>query len=370
MLKNIATNCLNCEEPLEEGFQFCPNCGQKTNENLTVGVLFYNTISNYFSFDARFLKSFFPLMFKPGTLAKRFIQGKRLLYLHPAQMYLFISVVFFFLFSFSVRKQAQSLDESLAKTLKKEQALDTITDERVKDSIKLSTIEAKRIKDSITTAAARQALRANKIWTGLNDKQIDSLLATDDFKDGKDNIGTSFNFDEEIIDSLISSGATDAEIYKGMGLNDDAGAFKRRLYKQGLKFYKNRKGGSLLQSFYDTIPIAMFFLLPIFAFILMIFYFNKGRYAHHLVFSFYYFSFLFTAFSIIVGVNMIWDIPDWIDWLAAMSTFLYLFIALKRFYGQGWFLTFIKANIATFGFLMFVIPLTMMILGLFAFLFY
>ena len=46
-------------------------------------------------------------------LAKRFIEGKRLLYLHPAQMYLFISVVFFFLLSVTVvRNQVETLDQS------------------------------------------------------------------------------------------------------------------------------------------------------------------------------------------------------------------------------------------------------------------
>ena len=91
--------CQNCEKPYEEGFEFCPHCGQKTNEDLTIGVLFYNTISNYFSFDARFLKSFIPLMFRPGYLARKFLEGKRLLFLHPAQMYLFVSVIFFFILS-------------------------------------------------------------------------------------------------------------------------------------------------------------------------------------------------------------------------------------------------------------------------------
>ena len=51
-------NCQNCEKQYQEGFSFCPHCGQKTNDELTIGVLFYNTISNYFSFDARFFKSF------------------------------------------------------------------------------------------------------------------------------------------------------------------------------------------------------------------------------------------------------------------------------------------------------------------------
>ena len=53
-------NCPNCEKEFEEGFEFCPYCGQKAKDELTLKLLFYNTISNYFSFDARFLKSFFP----------------------------------------------------------------------------------------------------------------------------------------------------------------------------------------------------------------------------------------------------------------------------------------------------------------------
>ena len=87
-------NCKNCEKEFEEGFEFCPHCGQKAKDDLTIGVLFYNTISNYFSFDARFLRSFIPLMFRPGYVARRFVEGKRLQYLHPAQYYLFVSVIY------------------------------------------------------------------------------------------------------------------------------------------------------------------------------------------------------------------------------------------------------------------------------------
>ena len=67
--------CQNCEKQHHKDDNFCPHCGQSTVDDLTIGVLFYNTISNYFSFDARFLKSFLPLMFKPGYLAARFIEG-------------------------------------------------------------------------------------------------------------------------------------------------------------------------------------------------------------------------------------------------------------------------------------------------------
>ena len=359
--------CKNCEQQFNEDFKFCPNCGQQSKDDLTIKLLFYNTISNYFSFDARFFKSFFPLLFKPGYLAKKFIAGKRLLYLHPAQLYLFISVVFFFFFSFIQRSQVQVLDEKLAETIKKENIVDSITDERVKDSIEAVQLLKQVVVDSIARAELRESLKDNVYIHGFSEEKMDSLVNAEDFR--KNGIA-NFDFDSKAIDSLIAANAPDDTLYKKMGMEDDAGVFQRRIYRQALRFYKSRKGGSILQTFYDTIPIAMFFLLPIFAFILKILYRKHGLYAHHLVFSFYYFSFLFTVFSLILGVNFIWDIPDSIDWLIALSSFFYLYLALKRFYQQGWFKTFFKTSVASFLFLLFVAPLTAVILGLFAFLYY
>lgn len=366
-MANEIETCKNCEKDFEEGFQFCPHCGQQAKDDLTVKVLFYNTISNYFSFDARFLKSFSPLLFKPGYLAKCFVEGKRLLYLHPAQLYLFISVVFFFLFSFIQRSQVQTLDKELAKTLNSEKIVDTILDNQVKDSINHVKLEGQRVKDSIDRVELREELEKNKFIHGFSEKKIDSLVNASDFR--KNDIVSS-DFNSKSIDSLIALNASDEDIYRKMGMNDDAGVFKRRAYKQALKFYKSRKGGSILQAFYDTIPIAMFFLLPIFALLLKLFYRKGGSYAHHLVFSFYFFAFLFTVFSIIIGINFIYDIPDWIDLLAVISTFVYLIIGLRNFYNQGPFKSFFKGSIITFLFLSFVAPITAIILSLFAFLFY
>lgn len=359
--------CKNCEEDFEKDFRFCPHCGQKSKDELTIGVLFYNTITNYFSFDARFFKSFFPLLFKPGYLASRFIEGKRLLYLHPAQMYLFITVVFFFLFSFIQKSQVQILDESLAKTLKTENITDKREDEHVRDSIKAVQLAKQKVEDSVARAELRKTLKDNKFIYGFSEEQMDSLVEAEGFRK---NTMASFDFNTKSVDSLIALDAPNNVLYKEMGMNDDAGLFKRQLYKQALKFYKSRKGGSILQTFYDTIPIAMFFLLPIFALILKILYRKHGLYAHHLVFSFYYFSFLFTVFSLIIGVNFIADISDWIDWLVALSTFFYLYLALKCFYKQGKFKTFFKASLTSFLFLLLVAPLTVVILGMFAFMFY
>ncbi|MBQ0786384.1 MAG: DUF3667 domain-containing protein [Oceanihabitans sp.] len=339
-------DCKNCEKPFDEAYEFCPHCGQKDKDELTIGVLFYNTISNYFSFDARFFKSFLPLLLKPGFLAEKFIEGKRLLYLHPAQMYLFIAIVFFFLNSFRVNNWSNKLDTELGKAFNREKLIDTITGDRFKDSLNVVKLSKKIQEDSIARAEIREALEKNKFLTGMNEKVIDSIVTNVN----PNPINFSFDSSEEKLDSLIRVGATDKTIYKEFGLEDNDGAFEKRIYSQGLKMYKSRKAGGIFQTFFDTIPIAMFFILPIFALILKLFFRKTGRYAHHLVFSFYYFTFLFTVFSLILGINFIVEIPDWIDTIIVFSTFIYLFFAIKRFYKQGWFKSFFKANLVTFLF--------------------
>ena len=352
-------SCKNCEKEFEAGFEFCPHCGQKAKDELTISLLFYNTISNYFSFDARFFKSFFPLLFKPGFLANKFIEGKRLLYLHPAQLYLFISVVFFFLLSVTVvRNQVQNLDTTLKKTLNKPLIADSLKAESIMvlDSVKL---------DSIIKPFAGNGIR------GVNQediKTIDSLVSTGIKKGTTKHL--NFDFDVKKVDSLIAIDASDKVIYTAMGMSDDAGSIKRKFYAQLLKFYKQRNGGQILQAVYDTIPISLFVLLPIFALILKLLFYKRGLYAHHLVFSFYFFSFLFTVFSLILIINEIIAIPDWIDWLIVFSTIFYLFVAIKRFYKHGWFLSFIKSGLVSFIYLMFVIPIAFLIVGLVSFFFY
>ncbi|MGE5944135.1 MAG: hypothetical protein ACM31G_07335, partial [Flavobacteriales bacterium] len=285
--------------------------------------------------------------------------------LHPAQMYLFITVIFFFLFSFIKRQQVQNLNSEFEKTLRQEKKTNYAL--QINDSLLIAEQQRKREKDSIAKAELKKVLTQNKKYTHFSDSKIDSIVNKSDTK----NQGLyNFDFDESKMDSLIDTGASNEAIYEFMGMKDDAGYFTKRLYSQALKFYKSREGGSILGAFYDTIPIAMFFLLPIFALILMLLYRKKGTYAYHLVFSFYFFAFLFTVFSIIIVVNFIVDIPDGIDWLIAISTFVYFCLALSRFYNQGKFKSFIKGSIASFLFLSFVAPSAAMILILFAFLFY
>lgn len=376
--------CQNCENPYEEGFEFCPHCGQKTNENLTIGVLFYNTISNYFSFDARFLKSFIPLMFRPGYLANKFLEGKRLLFLHPAQMYLFVSVIFFFILSFSTRKLVAEADDKINRGITDTEKIF----EKTFDSLRVNN----KVIDSIKTEKILSPLKQNKELLGLTDEDFkitDSIVNAANSGNNGPLFNFNFNGSRKKVDSLIKTGADDRAILVTMGMSKDTeeGDIAYAFYKKMLDLKTGEETfGSIIQAFFDTIPISMFFLLPLFALILKLFYYKRGRYTHHLVFSFYFFSFLFTVFSIIFAINLFIDyyqpnpgvidssnveysngIPGWINALIVLSTYIYFYIALLNFYKRNWFFTLIKSGVITFIFLMMVLPLAFTLLASFSF---
>lgn len=330
--------CKNCEKSFDSSFDYCPYCGQEATDNLTFGVLFSNTIENYFSIDARFFRSFVPLMLKPGVLARRFVDGKRLKYLHPAQFYLFISVLFFFIFSFTVRKADKEVNKALEKGFETEINLDSIPS----------------VQDSLGIEQARKALKENQKYTTFDDEEIsrlDSIIVA-----GPEQRAFSLGISQDKLDSLIAAGAPLDEKLKAIGLKEDASAFNKRLFMQLLKLYEQRAGG-LLQTLYDTIPVAMFVLLPLFALLLKLFYWKRGSFAHHMVFSFYYFTFLFTTFCVLLLINLVIDLPGALEFLILMSVMVYLMIALRNFYHSSWIGAFFKSGIISFLYMLFVVPM-------------
>jgi|AP45_3_1055517.scaffolds.fasta_scaffold111228_1 hypothetical protein len=93
----------------------------------------------------------------------------------------------------------------------------------------------------------------------------------------------------------------------------------------------------------DTLPIALFFLLPAYALLLQFFYLGSGRYyVEHLVFGVY----LHTLAFLLLTVTMV--APTDISIISTASSFLplafliYYFLALKRYYAQGGIKTTLK----------------------------
>lgn len=283
--------CQNCDNENTSEANFCINCGQKLGDKLNLKLLFYNTIGNYFSFDARFFRSIVPLMFKPGYIATEFVKGRRLQYLHPGQMYLFVTVVFFFVFNYYVREGRKVIEENAKNAFEE-------VDKEVKQTDSLNSLNEAAL-DTIKVENLAEAQQLIKDLQSNKYKSKDTLAK----KKSDYNNAVKFDFDRRVVDSHIAADAPEEEIYQKMGMDDNAGYFTRRMYSQGLKLYKTMGFAQVYQYFIDSIPLAMFILMPLFAFFLKLFYYKRGNYSHHLVFSFYFFCFLFSVFTIVLGVN-------------------------------------------------------------------
>jgi hypothetical protein len=147
---------------------------------------------------------------------------------------------------------------------------------------------------------------------------------------------------------------------------------KRRLTPERLVHIceetKKDGGRQFLQNLYDNIPIALIVLLPIMAFVLKALYpLSRRYYVEHLLFfvHFHAFMFLILTLQILIGrLNSALPTPEAIGILliiaASFYVPVYLFVAMRRVYGQGRLLTTAKYVVLTVSYLL---GFTMTMLG-------
>lgn len=99
--------------------------------------------------------------------------------------------------------------------------------------------------------------------------------------------------------------------------------------------------GSFVSSLISKLPFATFFFLPVFALFIWLAYIRKKyNYTDHLIFGFHNMSLLFILLIISFFSESIFDINS--NWIFLTIFSVYLFYAMKKFYGQGIFKTIVK----------------------------
>lgn len=293
-------NCPNCETSFQ-GY-FCPNCGQSTTEfDRPFGFVVYDFIGNFFSFDSRFLRTFRYLIFRPGFLSSEFLAGRRERYAPPIRTFIFLSFLLFLMVQLLA-------DRALDKPISDKRELNAAVHGRM-------------------DADERGIMQFN-----LNGSLPDS------------SVSDTSGFTSEMVYKAGSIGAAlesyADDLRKKMETEPDAAKKQEQQHLVNLLSSPH----SLASSFLKYLSWAFFIMLPVFAFLLSVLYIRKRlHYIRHLVFAVHIHSFLFLLNLIFVTLALIfWTVPGWLSLIAFIGMQVYVFAALKQFYGQGYRKTLMK----------------------------
>lgn len=368
--------CENCYAPVEG--LFCSNCGQEVEPKLKYfWTVFLHILDDIFSFDSRAVRTTKPLMINPGFLTQEYIQGRRVHYVPPIKLYLFISIIFFISLKFF-----SIVDESVLVHKNRVVQTNQAVSEYIKQlEIKLEHIPLEQYNDledkidhfkeyrnhltsdtprSVVDIVKRMAeieLQAtdDKALSKQQKNELEKLsIELKSVKSGQEsdiglinvNIGTigkgdiHFDFLSEEANQRLNKKINELEEKAENAINNDA----RPLVKQIL----------------SKLPQLMFVLLPFFALILKMFYlFSNRLYLEHLTVALHSHSFIFLSFLIINSLSLVQStFLDDVIWLSTAISWvvigmqiwvpIYLFIMQKRVYKQSYAFTLLKFGLIGF----------------------
>ena len=105
-MSNTSENiiCPNCGA--QASGNYCYQCGQETHlHKETFWALVMHFIGHYFHYDSKFWQTMKALWFSPGKLTIAYMNKQRMRYIPPISLYIFITAVFFLLFTLTSPKK-------------------------------------------------------------------------------------------------------------------------------------------------------------------------------------------------------------------------------------------------------------------------
>jgi hypothetical protein len=103
------TTCQNCGNSVT--VRFCPSCGQENTETKkSFHYLFTHFLEDLIHYDSSFWKAIKYLLFQPEKLTLTYLSGKRLAFMAPVRLFIFINIISFIIFnSFTFKEIEQEV---------------------------------------------------------------------------------------------------------------------------------------------------------------------------------------------------------------------------------------------------------------------
>ena len=362
-----ARRCENCGVPLQG--EHCHACGQPTQGlvrhfSSVIGD-FFDTV---FNIDSRVLRTLGPLLARPGYLSLEYFAGRRVRYVTPMRLFLFLSLLAFFTIQASidfnepdgditVREQRDNVD---ARSSAIDDATTVTQVESARDEALKELADTRKKLDGVPGGGragieiAEQRLRESAV------ERIDYLKKVDAAKlagkppppvPGINSKDMNFNVNGKLWDPVTNPIALR---WLPRAVNQ---SLNRRVAHARDVMKSSNSEKPLVDALFNVLPQTLIVLMPLFALMLKIAYWFKRRlYMEHLIVALHSHSFISLALTLVLAFSWLqgWLAPDggfwrsvfgWAIGLTSAWIPVYLLLMQKRVYGQGWLMTLVKYGV-------------------------
>ena len=318
-------HCPNCGA--EFSGPYCARCGQERDTHRrTLGKLLGDFFEDILSFDSRILRTARALVLEPGELTRAFREGRLQSYVPPIRLYFFVTLLFFLILSVS----------GIA-ILKLEVVPYDLSAQKLKEiQLKINTAVKK---------AKADVPKGTDLHTNVVVPHVGFHSHVQFFAPIDTNPKPLSPKEEKALKRMQADIALGRKLSHNSPTADWATTHVSRAMI-AMAHNPTAINGPLT----TWIPRALFLLLPIFALLLAIFHWRQREHYYfvdHLVFSLNVHSFAFVVLIAAVWLAQVAS-GGTVGWFALLAVGLYLFIAMKRFYRQGWAITVTKFAFLSF----------------------
>jgi hypothetical protein len=339
----VVPACQNCGTPLLG--PHCYKCGQPVHGLVRhFSSILGDFADSVLNIDARVFRTLWPLFGKPGYLSCEYFEGRRVRYVSPVRLFVFLSIVTFFVAQFMVNMAPDGSSFNLDGKDSIERATTVAEVEAARDQALKELAVARAEIPDVPGARAGMDAGAGKVREKAEQRiaELERRTAATPDADAHD---AELEFNGRPWDAVRNPvvvrwlpGFANRWINAQIGHGRD----------NAVELNKNPE--RFKDAVLGAIPSTLFVLLPIFALMLKVAYLFKRRlYMEHLIVALHSHAFLCLALLLVFGVSALKDaVPalatpvGWIEALLLAWMPLYLLLMQKRVYGQGWPMTLLK----------------------------
>ena len=308
--------CRNCGASLHG--EYCAYCGQQNKPVVRFfPTLLAEAFEGLFAFDSKTYRSLWYLFTRPAFLTREYLSGRRVRYLAP--MRLFIIFLLAFLFTISLELFLNSLGFDIG--------------QQIDDS------EQPLLEELETEFSAAIEETANELSTDPDEEAVggqavfERTADLDEFRSGV----------SELLANLTVPFLSEQNNQQFVALLQERAAINIETISDDPSDFFN----GLL----ENVPALLLLMMPVLALLQKLFYLGSGKYyVEHLVLTVHNHSFLFMFFILaflldaIVWLNfsILPAIAGFLRSLLNLWVVIYLYLSLRRFFDQGYFITGIK----------------------------